>query len=731
MSEPFFEGGVPRALSLVLFLAALAACERPPLTDDEGPGAGPEPSPSPEPEANGAGGECGDFEFPGAQTFETDPRVATILSSMSLAEKVDQMAGFEAGAELFATPDNEKLGIRGFRFRDGPRGVRLEEGTATCFPVSVARGATWDLDLEERIGRAMGAEVKALGHNLLLAPTINTLRHPGWGRAQETYGEDPWLLGRMGTAMTLGIQDEVPACVKHFAGNNIEDTRMTNNAVIEPQTLRENYLRNFHMVVRDADPACVMSAYNKVNGTYCSENAPLLREILKGEWAFDGFVVSDWFAAKSTVESAFGGLDVEMPWRDNYAGLELAVSSGQVDPDVIDEAVTRILRTKFKYGFALLDEPWTGDPEVVESPEHVALALEAARKSMVLLKNEGETLPLDRAAVGTIAVVGPWADEARLGDNGSSKVVPSYAVTPFQGIADRAGDGVSVVTSEDASAAIGADVAIVVAALTQQDEGEAWNGGGDRDELGLSAAHEALILEAGAAADRTIVVLEAGGPITMEAWKDAADAIVMAWYPGMEGGHALGDLLFGDLDFSGRLVQTWPVALEDEPVFGNHQAETEYLYLHGYRHFAGHGIEPLFPFGFGLSYTSFELANLVLPCEVVTPGGRLRVEVDVTNTGDRDGTEVVQLYVSYPETKATRPPFELKGFARVELGPGETKTVEIPVRISDLAYWDAGAGAWVVEEVTHTVHVGHDAWDLPLEASFEVGAAGVVTARAR
>jgi beta-glucosidase len=589
----------------------------------------------------------------------------------------------------------------------------------------MARSASWDLDLERRIGVAMGAEVRGLGHNLLLAPCVNTLRHPGWGRSQETYGEDPWLLGKMGAAFTQGTQTQVPACVKHMAGNNIEDTRMTNDAIIDEQNLRENYMRQYRMVIEEADVACVMSAYNQVNGAYSSENQHLLTNILRDEWGYDGFVVSDWFATKSTVESALAGLDVEMPWRAHYAGLELAVDSGQVSEEIIDKAVERILRIKFKFGFALLNETYAGDPNVVESPEHIALALEAAHKGTVLLKNEGSALPLSRDDGKTIAVVGEWSKIARLGDNGSSRVDPSYAIDPYTGIKARAGDGVTVVQSEDSSAAQGADVVIVVAALTQQDEGEAWNGGGDRYTLDLSSADEALINAVAQMADTVIVIIEAGGPITMNAWKDSADAIVMAWYPGMEGGHALGDLIFGDINFSGRLTQTWPKTWDDEPLFGNDQATTVFEYLHGYRHFDGNEIEPLFPFGFGLSYTSFEYSNLSTPCAAVTPGAIVEVSFDVKNSGEVAGADVPQLYVAYPNTTVRRPIKELKGFARVELEPGETQRVTIALRVSDLAYYDADQSAWVVEKLEHMLHIGSNATELVLSAPILVDSDGL------
>ena len=716
---------MPRILAIALVL--VAACDRPPIereTTTTWDAAESDQQPD-----SSAGSVCGDAPPLGAQQLTTDPSVAIILGDLSLAEKVEQMAGLPIG-DMFQTPDNERVDIRGFRFRDGPRGVRLERGTATCFPVAVARGATWDLDLERRIGAAIGAETRGLGHNIHLAPTINTLRHPGWGRGQETYGEDPWFLGMMGIASVEGIQSQVPACVKHLAGNNLEDSRMTNNAIIEEQTLRENYARQFEMVVKEADVACVMAAYNQVNGDYCCENAPLLRDLLKGEWAFHGFVVSDWFATKTTVESALAGLDVEMPWRNFYDRLQLAVRNGQVTEDIIDQAVERILRIKFRYGFALLSEPFEGDPSVVESDEHIALALEAAHKGIVLLKNDDDVLPLNRAALSRIAVVGPWATQARLGDNGSSDVTPSYAITPFDGIDAGAGAGIEVVTSEDASAADGADVVIVVVALTQSEEGEAVFQGGDRVDLDISDDQEQLIIDASAAATITVVVMEAGGPLTMERWMDHADAIVMAWYPGMEGGRAIADILFGDAEPSGRVVQTWPRRLEDEPEFGNQQNETVFDYYHGYRHFDHNDIEPLFPFGYGLTYTEFEYSNLVIPCETVTTAGRLVVSVDIENTGSRAGVAVPQLYVSYPETEARRPEKELKGFARVTLEPGETQTVEIPVRVPDLAYWDAASHAWVVERAEHLVHVGPNAGNLPLSGSFWVGDTGIPSAEA-
>jgi beta-glucosidase len=716
-----------KALGILLVLL-LTACARPSLNRGGGPGGQDVPDipvadeGNPGEDASEAVKVCGDRPSLDRRTLTTDPRVDQV--SLTLAEKIEQMNGAMIQFDMFKTPDNVDRKIRGLYFLDGPRGVRCEIGPATAFPVAVSRAAAWDTDLELRIGEAMGKEMRGFGSNVLLAPTVNVLRHPAWGRGQETYGEDPWLQGMMGIAFTRGVQTQVAACVKHFAGNNVEDTRMTNNAVMDEQTLREVYTRQFEMIVKEADAACVMSAYNKLNGAYCSENRPLLRDLLKDEWGFDGFVVSDWYAAQSTVDSALAGMDVEMPMPVYFQGLEQAVTQKQVPESLIEDAVRRILRIKFKFGFALLDEPFVGDATVIESAAHKALAREAAWKGMVLLKNEGNALPIDPATARRIAVVGAFADQARLGDAGSSNVVPSFAVTPLAGIrarAAKASPAVEVVSGNEADVATGADLAIVVVALTTSDEGEAVFGGGDRDTLDLNAGQEALI-QAVAAKTKTIVVIEAGGPITMERWHGAADAIVMAWYPGMEGGDALADLLFGDQDFQGRVPQTWPGAWADCPEFGNKQNDTPMDFFHGYRHFDHNpSLVPLFPFGYGLSYTTFEYSNLTLPCDTVTDSGLLTVTVDVQNTGTRPGVAVPQLYVGRPESTARKFVRELKGFARVSLEPGQTKTVEIPLRVPDLKVWDTGQNRWVIERTSYKVEVGPDVGHLPLSGTFAIG----------
>ncbi|MBY0278345.1 glycoside hydrolase family 3 C-terminal domain-containing protein [Candidatus Binatia bacterium] len=658
---------------------------------------------------------------------EVEARIDTLLPQMSLDEKVAQMhgSGLESG---WATSANERLGIPSLQMLDGPRGVSQLSGHATAFPVGMARGATWDLALEEQVGEAMGVELRAKGGSVLLAPTINILRHPAWGRAQETYGEDAYHLGRMGVAFVRGAQRHVIASVKHFAANSIENTRFGVNVTLDERTLREVYLPHFRSVVQEAHVGSVMTAYNKVNGRYCAENAHLVRDILKGEWGFDGFVESDWvLGTRSTVDSALAGLDIEMPSARYYgAPLVAAVENGAVPEDDVDDAVRRIVRAKLC--LALDSDPPVKAPDQLETPAHLALARQVEREAIVLLKNERAALPLDRATVRTIAVTGPLADRANIGDTGSSAVNPTSVVTPLAGLLANAG-GVAVQhvvgdvsTPENAGTLADADAAVVVVGLTTLDEGENIASAGDRKTLALHAEDEDLIRTVAAANPRTIVVLEGGSAITVESWIDRVAGLVMAWYPGQEGGHAIAEVLFGDVDPSGKLPLSVPRAESDLPEFVSDSARLEvtYGYDHGYRWLDHRGIEPRFPFGFGGSYTSFALANLAIAKPTLGPDDTLQVTVDVTNTGTRAGDEVVQLYVGYPGSAVARDVRTLRAFARVHLAAGETATVPLRVPVRDLAYWDVASGTWVVEPLRYDVNVGTSSRDLPLAGSFTV-----------
>jgi beta-glucosidase len=665
----------------------------------------------------GAAGPTPDAAFCGGAAPVVERRVDDLLAQMTLDEKIDQMHGSGFSGGMWRTPDNERLGIPGFGMLDGPRGVSLLAGEATSFPVAMARGATWDPTLEERVGEAIGAETRAKGASVLLAPTLNLLHHPRWGRAQETYGEDPLHLGRMGVGFIRGAQRHVIATAKHYALNSIEDTRLVVDVRADERTLREVYLPGFRMAVQQGHVAAVMAAYNKVNGQYCAENYHLLREILKGDWGFPGFVESDWFVGtRSTLLSAWAGLDIEMPVPVYYGEpLEAAVEGGAVPMWVVDDAVRRILRTKLC--FRLDSDPPPPDPSVVQSPAHLDLALEVARKSIVLLRNTGGTLPLD--GVTSVAVVGDGADAASLGDAGSSVVAPTFAISPLDGIRARARD--TTVThvpgpplrADDRPAVVAADAAVVVVSLNSADEGEGSREGGDRLGLGLAPEQDALIAEVATLNPRTVVVLEGGSAITMP-WEDDVGAVLMAWYPGQLGGEALADILFGDVNPSGRLPVSFPRAEADLPRFDNQNITVRYGYFHGYRWLDRRRIAPLFPFGFGLSYTTFSYGNLRLSSDTLSPDGRLGVSADVTNTGAMAGDAVVQLYVGARGSRVERASRELRDFVRVHLARGETRSVLLGLEAADLAYWDAAGSGWVVEPITYEVCVGASSRDLPL-----------------
>lgn len=671
---------------------------------------------------------------------ELEGRIHELLSNMSLNEKIGQMVGdtslpilftmiFRYGWRTFDSGANRRLGIPSLRFSDGPRGVNLNH--STCFPVAMARGATWDPGLAERVGSAIGIEARSQGSTFSGSICVNLLRHPGWGRAQETFGEDPHHLGVMGVAALQGTQRHLMACVKHFACNSIEESRFFVDVLVSERTLREIYLPHFKRCV-DAGAASVMSAYNRVNGEYCGHNARLLRDILKDEWGFDGPVMSDFvWGVRDGAAGVRGGLDMEMPkkWRFGLP-LRRAVKRGLVKEEMIDDAAARVLRVKAR--FARVGEEGVYGPERVACREHVDLALEAARKGIVLLKNEGGTLPLDRAGVSCVAVIGGLADTPNIGDRGSSRVEPPYVVTPFQGIRNKAGDGVKVELVDGLDVAQArrlarrADASIVVVGLTCREEGEFMSSlakaGGDRVDLGLKEEDQALIKAVAEEAGRCIVVLEGGSAITMEGWDDQVESILMAWYPGMEGGNAIAEILFGDVNPSGRLPVTFPVSARQLPHFDKKAKSIEYGYYHGYRHFDHKGLDPAYPFGFGLSYTRFEYSSIKVSAEEIPGDGKLQVVVVLANVGDRTGEETVQVYAGFPATGVERHVRELKAFQRVELGPGEAAEILFEIEAADLARYDEPSAAWVVDAGEYMVYAGPSSResDLGLRAAFRV-----------
>jgi len=662
--------------------------------------------------------EYPDVGFCGDGGAAVEARIDSLLARMTLAEKIEQMHG-ATPQNISHTVPNPRLGIPGLVMVDGPRGVGVALGSATAFPVGMARGATWDMALEERVGDTMGVEARAKGASVLLAPTMNILRHPRWGRAQETYGEDTAHLGRMAAAFIRGVQHHVIASAKHFAANSIEATRFRVDVSVDERWLREIYLAHFQRAVQEAHTGSVMSAYNKVNGHFCAENPHLLHDILKGDWRFPGFVESDWtLGTRSTVPSALAGLDIEMPAGVFYAQpLADAVTAGEVPMATIDAAVRRILRAQLC--FRLDTDPPVPDSAQVGTAAHAELALDVAREAIVLLKNSQPALPLDRATVRSVVVVGSLATIVNMGDLGSSTVRVTHGVAPLDGIRAAAGESVTVthvpgpLTPSDQATVAAADAAVVVAGLTLRDEGELSAIAGDRKSLELPGDQDQLVAAVAALNPHTVVVLEGSGPVQMP-WLDSVPAVVMAWYPGQEGGTAIGEVLFGDVTPSGKLPLSFPRAEADLPVFDNQSNAVTYGYFHGYRYLDRNGTAPLFPFGFGVSYTSFDYAHLTIAPAQLVPYGRVRVTADVHNTGSVAGDEIAQLYVSYQDSRVERAVADLKGFARVHLEPGETKTVVFDLHASDLAFWDTATDAWALEPLTYEIRVGRSSHDLPL-----------------
>lgn len=709
---------------------------------------------------------------PGAELSDEqlETKARELLAQLTLDEKLAMMDGdlpFWAGlAEMMGGgyadhPWNagviSRLGIPGIRFVDGPRGVVM--AGATTFPVSMARGASWDVALEERIGDVIGRELRALGGTLFGGVCINLLRHPAWGRAQETYGEDPYHVGEMGAALTRGVQRHAMACAKHYALNSIENARFKVDVTIGPRALHEIYLPHFKRVV-DEGVAAVMSAYNSVNGEWCGQNKALLTDILKQRWGFTGFVLTDFiFGMRDAKKAVLAGQDLEMPFQMHYhQHLKRLVESGEVPLERINDAAYRLLYQQLR-----LVRPGAYDAEQVGSEGHRALAREAAEKSIVLLKNTDNLLPLQD--VRRIAVIGRLADTPNIGDDGSSNTRPAYVVTPLEGI-QAALKGRAEVLHDQASdleraqaTAQAADVVLLVVGYDYRDEGEfldpdtmqnlahlfpppapeemaivqgfmqgmagqaedTFLSGGDRDRLALHPDDETLIQAVAAVNPRTIVAVMGGSGVIMEAWRERVPAILMLWYPGMEGGHALARVLLGQVNPSGRLPLAIPRRAEDLPFFDKNATAIEYDLWHGYRKLERDGNAPAFPFGFGLSYTSYRYANLKLDRDQLDPSETLRVSLDVSNTGARAGEEVVQLYVSAIGSAVERAPKELKAFTRVALQPGETRTVQLSVPISRLAYYDESQEDFVVEPLEYELFVGAHSLDQhALKARFVV-----------
>jgi beta-glucosidase len=801
----------------------------------------------------------------------TEKRVTDLLSRMTLEEKIDMLGG--SGYE---TKPNARLGIPPLNMTDGPLGVRW--GKATAFPASIAMAATWNPSLIQKLGVAIAQEAKAKGRHMLLAPCININRVPQGGRDFESFGEDPYLTSRMAVAYVKGVQSEkVVACAKHYVANNQEWERTTISANIDERTLREIYLPAFKAAVEEGGAWTVMSAYNKLNGEYCSENPWLLTEVLKGEWGFRGFVVSDWGAVHSTVPTANAGLDLEMPTGKHLnASLLDAVKDGQVKEQRIDDMISRILRVMFWAG--ALDEERKEDPSRIGTAEIRNTALAVAREGIVLLRNNDRTLPLDGKSIKSIAVIGPNAAVLRTGGGGSSQVEPISTITPLEAFRSKIGSAVRLIyapgcflegdivpiettalhpssleqgtnglrgeyfdnmecsgtpvltriddqidftwaeespgpgvpkdkfsvrwtgllqppasgtyelsvqtddgvrlyldekllidnwgdhavetrsatvaleegkayairveyyenggwaiarlgwhrdvdrlITEAVEAARSSDVAIVVAGLSANFESEGF----DRQTLELPASQQQLIREVEAANRNTVVVLNVGAPILMGEWAAGLPAVVLAWYPGQEGGRAIADVLFGDVNPSGKLPVTFPKRWEHSPAFGNYpgsEGNVDYKegLLVGYRYFDTKDINVEYPFGYGLSYSTFRYSNLRITAKGSRSAFKATVSLDLKNTSLIAGSEVVQLYVHAMRSSIPRPAKELKAFRKVQLKPGETTTISFELDPQAFSFFHPGKKKWVVERGRFKVLVASSSRHMRLTGNLDV-----------
>lgn len=801
----------------------------------------------------------------GKSTPEIEKKIEDLLKKLTLEEKLELIGGTG-----FESKPIERLGIPAINMTDGPLGVRWKENTA--FPAAAAMAATWDTALIHKIGIALAEETKAQGRNMILGPCVNIVRVPMAGRNFESFGEDPYLTSRLAVSYINGVQSRnVMASVKHFAVNNQEDGRMYIDTKVDERALNEIYFPAFKAAVQEAGVWTVMSAYNKINGHYCSESDYLLNKTLKQDWGFEGFVVSDWGAVHSVEGTANYGVDIEMPtgYFMNPKNLKELVKSGKVKISTIDDKVRRLLRTIFLSG--MMDGKV--DKGVTDTKEHRALALEAARESIVLLKNESTILPLDEDKIKSIAVIGPNAAEARTGGGGSSMVSPVYSVSPLEGLKNYLGnkvqfnyaqgasikgdiksidpsnlateylgkiesglkaeyfnnktlsgepaltrvekdltfhwvsgspadgigndnfslrltgklippetgeyelgalsdDGVRVYLDgkeiindwkdhaieyfsakvslekgkeydlkieyyenggeaylkfgwgvsgdklivEAVEAAKKSEIALLFLGNTYQIESEGF----DRRDIFISPDQVKLVKEIANVNKNIVVVLNNGAAIDMREWMGDAQAIVEAWFPGQEGGNAIAEVLFGKVNPSGKLPQTFPMKWEDCSAYGSYNpgdSATTYsdgIYV-GYRHFDKKNIEPLFPFGYGLSYSRFDYSGLKVT--ELNEGGikNYKIEFDIKNLSYRKGSEIAQLYVAPLNPSVDRPVKELKKFARVDLNPGETKSVQFVLDEKDFSYYSAENDGWIIDNGEYEAQIGASSRDIKLK----------------
>ena len=673
-----------------------------------------------------------------------EERVTDLLQRLSVDEKIKLLAG----NRFYQTHSIKRLGIKPFKMTDGPYGVARHSSLFrknTKFPGGKSLAATWNRKLAFQFGKAAGEETRATGRHALLAPGINIDRSPLNGRTFEYFSPDPYLTKELTIPMVRGIQtNRIAACIKHYVANNQETNRHLISVEIEERALHEIYLRSFRQVIQEANPWMLMTSYNKVNGHYLHANKALLRELVFDEWSWPGFVVTDWFAFKnsnpqpSIKECIQAGVSLEMPRTHIYRPqvLQDAITENKVSIEDLDNLITRLLRAMFLVGN--FDKRKHLPKAQRNTQQHQELARIIAEESMVLLKNENQILPLDISKIKEIALLGPNLNKkfGKLLYGMSSAVVPPYEITPFQGIKDFCRGKVKITNDPSKG-----EYALFFAGLNHDSEGsfirptkdpierEKLHGndaeGTDRIQLELPDDQIALINETAKTNPNTIVILLNGSPIAMDGWLENVPVVLEVWYPGMEGGKAIARTLFGENNPSGKLPITFPKKLSDSPAHKskrNFPGENLKVYYDegifvDYRYFDQENIKPLFEFGYGLSYTKFDYSKLQLENNI-NGNKKFSISLDVTNVGDRNGAEIVQVYSHEVESSVLRPPKELVGFMKVFLKSKGTQTIHIPLKPEDFAFYDINSHKWIVEDGKYELMVGKSSRDVQLRKEF-------------
>ncbi len=678
-------------------------------------------------------------DFMPPSSTELDPKVEARVNALIAQLTTDEKIGLVAGPLYMNTQAIPRLKIPALKFSDGPVGVRCW-GKSTAYPADVMLAATWDSDMATAMGTAIGRDARSRGVNVVLGPGTNIYREAQDSRNFEYVGEDPFLASAMVTGFIKGLQSQdVSACIKHYVANEQETQRGTTNTIVSRRALEEIYFPPFRAAIEDAHVWTLMAAYNKVNGDWCTANHFLMTDILRDGWKFKGLAMSDWGACHDAEKDLNAGLDLEMDIKPRQIytpeKIKPLLESGAVSMATLDEHVRRLLRTMAEMGW--LDRDQTDASIPANDPANSDTAEKIASEGIVLLKNEGQLLPLDRAKIKHLVVLGPNATPAVTGGGGSSGVGSFEKISVLDGIKAVAGNQIDVVSinyfdkaasadkhadgpvhdysPQERGEIAAADAVIFSGGLNPHSEHEGF----DRD-WGMPPAQVAELSLVASINPRVIVAINAGGNLSLSDALPHVPALLWAWYPGQNGNTALAKIIFGDINPSGHLPDTFEKQFADSPAYGNFPGDQanggtvrldEGIYV-GYRWYDKKAIAPEFPFGFGLSYSTFDLKNAVVKTEGAGDDRKLTVSVDVTNTGTRDGGEIVQLYVRPVASTLDRPVQELKGFTRVELKAGETKTVTLPLAARDFATYDETSNAWITPPGKYEIALGRSSRDI-------------------